>query len=54
MSSKLKMKDRTTKYMIIRGLPIMLHNRFKSKCAVQGKSMNAKVIQLIKEFVDKD
>ena len=39
--------------MIIRDVPDDLHRRFKVLCAEEGEPMKGKVIQIIREYVEK-
>jgi len=44
--------DQQTKSIIIRNLPEILHKNFKSLCAMEGVSLQDKIVELIREAVD--
>jgi len=38
-------------YIMVRNLAKELHRRFKAACAREGKSQNAKLLELIEQYV---
>ena len=49
-----KHKDENGKPLHINNIPVKLKNEFKAKCAQEGKSMQNKIADLVKEFIVDD
>lgn len=45
-----KNKEESGKPLHVSNIPIDLKNQFKAKCAIEGKSMQEKITDLIKEY----
>ncbi len=50
---KKKVKNKKIVPLLIREIPADIHRKFKSKVALEGTDMQAKTIELIKEYIKK-
>ena len=48
-----KVKNKKTVPLLIREIPEDIHRKFKSKVALEGTDMQAKTIELIREYIKK-